>query len=418
MPKGALFNWWESISPLVRALLVALAAPLLVLNAWAIFTIADYFHSLVVILVGASLLAFLLNYPVNLMAQQGAKRERAAAVVFLFAISVLLALGVTLIPIVFQQAQQLVARLPEWIDSGRQQLVLLDQRLEQTGLPFSLDALEGQINDRLKIQLQVLTGQVLNLAVFTVTSLLDFLLTLVLSFYLLQHGDNLWHSLVEWLPTRIREPFSQTLRLSFQNFFLGQFILAMSMGVVLTLIFLWLAVPFGLLFGLTIGTMALVPFGGSVGIALVTTLVALRDIGLGLKVLGACVVVQQILENLIAPRILGSVTGLNPVWVFISILTGARIGGLLGVVVAVPIAVVIKNALVAIRSARGSGGFVPSHPSNEGPVPDLENFSPTKLEASTVEASENTQLTATHTGNYPEMKEASPAVSASSTSVD
>lgn len=418
MPKGALFNWWESISPLVRALLVALAAPLLVLNAWAIFTIADYFHSLVVILVGASLLAFLLNYPVNLMAQQGAKRERAAAVVFLFAISVLLALGVTLIPIVFQQAQQLVARLPEWIDSGRQQLVLLDQRLEQTGLPFSLDALEGQINDRLKIQLQVLTGQVLNLAVFTVTSLLDFLLTLVLSFYLLQHGDNLWHSLVEWLPTRIREPFSQTLRLSFQNFFLGQFILAMSMGVVLTLIFLWLAVPFGLLFGLTIGTMALVPFGGSVGIALVTTLVALRDIGLGLKVLGACVVVQQILENLIAPRILGSVTGLNPVWVFISILTGARIGGLLGVVVAVPIAVVIKNALVAIRSARGSGGFVPSHPSNEGPVPDLENFSPTKLEASTVEASENTQLTTTHTGNYPEMKEASPAVSASSTSVD
>jgi len=44
------------------------------------------------------------------------------------------------------------------------------------------------------------------------------------------------------------------------------------------------------------------------------------------------------------------VTGLNPVWVFLAILTGARVGGLLGVVIAVPTAVVIKSALVALRS--------------------------------------------------------------------
>jgi len=61
-------------------------------------------------------------------------------------------------------------------------------------------------------------------------------------------------------------------------------------------------------------------------------------------------IVQQILENLIAPRILGSFRGLNPVWVLISILAGARVGGLLGVIVAVPIAVIIKTALMALRS--------------------------------------------------------------------
>jgi predicted PurR-regulated permease PerM len=41
---------------------------------------------------------------------------------------------------------------------------------------------------------------------------------------------------------------------------------------------------------------------------------------------------------------------LNPFWVLISLLTGARIGGLLGVVVAVPMAVMIKEAIAAIRS--------------------------------------------------------------------
>lgn len=352
--RNKIWIWWESLSPVARAIAVALFAPLLVLNAWAIATIFDYFHSLFVIVIGASLLTFLLNYPVSYMQKHGATRGRSAIVVFLFTIAVLLGLGVTLIPLAFQQAQQLVARLPEWIDSGQRQLILLNDQIEKAGFPISLDVLADQITVPLKVQLQRLAGDILGLAVFTVTSILDFLLTMVLTFYLLQHSDQLWKSLVDWLPQRIRDPFSNTLRLSFQNFFFGQLISSTSMGFILTVIFLTLRVPFGLLFGLTIGTMALVPFGGSVGIVLVTLLVALRDFRLGMEVLIAALIVQQIIENLIMPRILGQFTGLNPVWVFISILTGARVGGLLGVVVAVPTAVVIKSILVALRSPSSS----------------------------------------------------------------
>ena len=338
------------MTPIARVVTIALVAPLLVLNAWAISSIFDYFHSLLVILIAASLLTFLLNYPVSFMQAHGATRGRAAIVVFLFTLSIFLGLGVTLVPLAIEQAQQLVLRLPDWFDSGQRQLFLLNDQIESAGFPINLDILAEQITDRLKSSLQGITGEVLNLAVFTVTSLLDFLLTLVLTFYLLQHSDRLWQSLVDWLPAPIRQPFSQTLRLSFQNFFFGQLISATLMGSTLTIIFLVMRVPFGLLFGLTIGTMALVPFGGSVGIALVTLLVALRDIGAGVEVLIASLIVQQIVENLIAPRVIGSVTGLNPVWVFLAILTGARVGGLLGVVIAVPTAVVIKSALVALRS--------------------------------------------------------------------
>lgn len=347
-----LASLWQALNPLSRLLAIAFVAPLLVLNAWAVSAIFRYFHSLIIILVAASLLAFLLNYPVSWMQKQGARREQAAILVFLVTLSILLGLGVTLLPNALSQAQQLVARLPEWIDSGQRQLVALNERAEGLGLPVNLDNVAAQITDRVKGQLQVITGQVLNLAVVTVTSLLDGLLTVVLTFYLLQHGDELWESLIEWLPPQIRRPFSETISLSFQNFFIGQLILATCMASALVPIFLMLKVPFGLLFGLTIGLMALVPFGGSVGIALITFLVALRDIGLGFQVLIAALIVQQILENLVAPRVLGSVTGLNPVWVFISILTGARIGGLLGVVVAVPTAVVIKAALEAVRSSK------------------------------------------------------------------
>ena len=349
MQTRKLLNWWQTLTPIARFLAIALFAPLLVLNGWAIAAIFNYFHSLIVILVGASVLAFLLSYPVSWMENHGAKREQVAILVFLLALSILLALGVTLFPLALTQAQQLVARLPELIDSGRSQLMILNEKAEGAGLPINLDALAAQINDRVKGQLQAIAGQVLNLAVITVTSLLDFLLTMVLTFYLLQHGGELWQSLVEWLPAKFRAPFSQTVRLSFQNFFITQLILSTCMASALIPTFLWLKVPFGLLFGLTIGVMALIPFGGSVGIALTTTLVSLQDVSMGVRVLIAAIIVQQILENLIAPRILGSFTGLNPVWILISVLTGARIGGLLGVIVAVPCAVVIKSIISAIR---------------------------------------------------------------------
>lgn len=349
MQTRKLFDWWQTLTPIARISAIALFAPLLVLNGWAISAIFHYFHSLIVILVGASVLAFLLNYPVSWMERHGAKREQVAILVFLLALSILLALGVTLIPLALTQAQQLVARIPELIDSGRSQLMMLNEKADSLGLPINLDALVVQINDRVKGQLQAIAGQVLNLAVITVTSLLDFLLTMVLTFYLLQHGDELWQSLVDWFPARFRVPFSETVRLSFQNFFITQLISSTCMASALIPTFLWLKVPFGLLFGLTIGIMALVPFGGSVGIALTTLIVALQDFWMGARVLMAAVIVQQILENLIAPRILGSFTGLNPVWILISVLTGARIGGLLGVIVAVPTAVVIKTALSAIR---------------------------------------------------------------------
>lgn len=349
MQKRIILGWWQGMSLGGRLTATSLVAPLIVLNAWAVSSIFNYFNSLIVILVAASLLAFLLNYPVMWMESKGAKREQVSILVFLAALSILLALGVTLVPLVLTQAQQLVIRLPEWIDSGRYQLLLLNQWADTQGFPLNLDALLVQINDRLKGQLQQIASQVLNLAVLTVTSLLDFVLTMVLAFYLLQHGDSLWQSLIEWLPAKIRQPFSQTLRLSFQNFFIGQLIFGTCMAFALIPTFLWLKVPFGLLFGLSIGIMALIPFGGTVGIIATTLLVALQDFWLGSRVLMAAIIVQQILENLVAPRILGSVTGLNPVWILISVLTGARVGGLLGVIVAVPTAVVIKTALSAVR---------------------------------------------------------------------
>ena len=354
--KSWLNRWWDSLNPVSQSFLVLLAVPLLVLNIWALSNIFQYFRSILVTVLIAALLDFLLSYPMARLEKTGLKRGQAAILVLLLALLGFTFLGITVVPFVIDQGSQLVSKLPEWFDSGRTQLLMLDNKFQEWGWPVNLDGIISQTNDRLKQEIQSIAGEALNLtinvAVFTANKLLDVVLTIVLTFYLLQHGEEVWNGVVSLLPGQWRLPFSETLRDSFRNYFLGQFIVAASFGTALTVLFTLLKVPFGSLFGLTVGILALVPFGGTVGVVIVTLLVALRDIKIAIPMLIASVITQQLVENGVAPRVLGSVTGLNPFWVFIAILSGARVGGLLGVIVAVPAAVVFKEALVAIRHAR------------------------------------------------------------------
>ena len=351
--KSWLARWWEKLSPMAQSVLVLLATPLVVLNVWAVSVIFGYFRSILVTVLIAGLLAFLLSYPMGRLETLGLKRGLSATLVLVLALVGFSGLAIIVLPFVIDQGQQLVVRLPDWFDSGKTQLMVLDGKLTEWGWPINLDVLITQTSDRLKREIQSIAGEALNLtinvAVFTANKLLDVVLTVVLTFYLLQHGEEVWEGVVGLLPTRFRQPFSETLRQSFRNYFLGQFIVASCFGTALTIIFGLLNVPFGSLFGLTVGLLALVPFGGTVGVIIVTLLVALRDIKIAIPMLISAVVVQQLVENGVAPRVLGSVTGLNPFWVFIAILSGARVGGLLGVIVAVPAAVIIKEALVALR---------------------------------------------------------------------
>jgi len=78
--------------------------------------------------------------------------------------------------------------------------------------------------------------------------------------------------------------------------------------------------------------------GATLGISTICLLVLSQSFSLALKVLAACIVLQQIHNNLIAPRIMQNSLNLNPVVVFFALLVGARVAGLLGIFIVIPIA--------------------------------------------------------------------------------
>ncbi|GAC1460888.1 MAG: AI-2E family transporter [Chamaesiphon sp.] len=343
-----------SANKLPRWLTLGLVFPLVVLNGWLLLLVVQYFQPLVNVFVSAILLAFILEYPVQFLHQAGVKRNTAVLWVFLVTSIILVAVGLTLGPIILEQLNELANRLPSWINSGSQQLQSLNDWADTRNLPINLSGVATQLTERLSGQLQTLSGKVLNFAIDTIGSVLNILLTVVLTFYFVLNSEQLWGGIFQWLPPNVAAPVQRLLRQNFHNYFIGQATLATIIGFAMTLAFLTLRVPLGLLFGLGIGFLALFPFGTGVGISLVSLLVALQNFWLGVEVLAVAVAIDQVNANFIAPRILGGFTGLNPVWIFASLLIGAKIGGLLGVLIAVPLASFIKSMAESMRTTSRS----------------------------------------------------------------
>lgn len=337
--------------PLQRLLIIGLSGPLLALNLWILFQVFRYFEHLIALLTISAILAFLLNYPVRFIERFYRSRSQAVIVVLLLTLALLVILGITLVPIVIDQFTQLLNNIPAWLQASNDNLDKLDTWARARRLPLNLKSISDRFSTRIESQVQVLATEVVGFAIGTLSGLFDTVLVIVLAFYMLLYGASLWQGIVKVLPPKIGLPLSESLRLNFQNFFISQILLGLFIVATLTPIFLALKVPFALLFALLIGVAELVPFiGATLGIGLVTILVMLNSFWLGVRVAVAAIIMQQIKDNILAPRLMGQFIGLNPILIFIALLVGGKIAGVFGVIVAVPIAGTMKGTFDAIRS--------------------------------------------------------------------
>ncbi|NDJ15988.1 AI-2E family transporter [Myxacorys almedinensis] len=339
----------RSVNP-QRFLVLGLIGPIAALNIWLLGQVLYYFGQLVTVLTVSAILAFLLNYPVRWFERVRIKRTGAVVIVLLLTVAVLAVSALTLVPILLDQTNQLLIKIPGWLEASRQNLDFWDEWAKQRNLPIDLRGFGGKLSLQIENQIQAYASQALGLAIGTVSGLIDTILIIVLAFYMLLYGDRLWQGLIHQFPPKIGIPLSDSLKQNFHNFFLSQILLALFMAGSLIPLFLALKVPFTLLFALFIGIAELIPFiGAALGIGIVTILVMFQSVWLAFQVALAAVILQQIRDNLLAPKILGDFTGLNPIWIFIALLIGLQIAGLLGVIVAVPIAGTIKGTIDALR---------------------------------------------------------------------
>lgn len=316
---------------------------LILVTGWITLRAMSYMGELLSIVITAALIAFLLNYAVAAL-RPFLPRSIAAILVYLVTGFVVVLIALTLLPLVFNQARQLVTNFPSLLDSAQEQLNTFQAWSVQYNLPFNIQILVSLLFERLQTQAEAIASRSLGLVVGTFNWVLDSILILVLSFYMLIDGERVWRSFTSIFSLQIRSGLTVSLQRNLQRFVSGQLLLGLFMAVTLTLAFWTLRVPFFLLFAVFIGLMEVIPFvGATLGIAAVALIVAFIDWWLALQVLAVAVAIQQVKDNLVAPRIMGNLTGLSPVIIFISLLIGAQLGGFLGVILAIPLTGVAKS---------------------------------------------------------------------------
>lgn len=344
----------ESINKLPRQFSIGLIFPIICLNLWLLLLLAKQLQPLVSILITATLIAFLLDYPIRFLKERGVHRGIAVALVLLLFLVILSTLGLFIGPIILQQANELLIKLPDWLKSGQMQLQSLENWAVAQQLPIDLSGTFTQLIERVSSQLRSLTSQLLNLIVNTIGSIVNVFLTLIFAIFLVLRGESLWNGILSWFPDQWNSQIRKSLPNNFERFIAGQAILATILGTAQTTALLILGIPLAELFGFGIGAASLIPLGGTTTIIVVSLLIALQNFWLGVKVLLIALVIIQVCENILGPRIVGELTGLNPVWMLISLDIGVKLGGVLGLLVAVPISSFIKGTFDTIRTVPAS----------------------------------------------------------------
>lgn len=351
------------LNRLPRWMTLGFALPLLALNGWVALQVFDFFRSQVTIFLTATLLSFILNYPVQWLSRFRLRRSLAILLVLLGSLSILGALGVVLVPPLVEQLNELSGKLPTWLDSGTSQLAALQKWAVSLNLPVDVASLSAQLQTKITSQLQSLSASVLALLPDAIGGVVDLGLTVVLTFYLLLHGQRLWDGIFQWLPESWNDHARPLIKQNFENYFIGQITVALLMGTCMTVAFVLIRVPFGLLFGIAVGVAAIFPFGPALSITVISFLTALKSIWLGVRVVSVAAVIDQVVENAIAPQLIGGIVGLNPVWILVSLLLGTKIAGFLGLILAVPVASSIKSILDDSR-------IPPSSPTTDAAEPE------------------------------------------------
>ena len=135
-----------------------------------------------------------------------------------------------------------------------------------------------------------------------------------------------------------------------------------SFSFQLTCVFLGLHVPQPLLMALIAGIFDLIPgIGATLGVLLISLILLPQGFWISIQVLISCIVLQQIEENLLMPRIMQQSLNMSPVLILLSLLIGHRLAGLFGIFLAIPTAGVLLDLLMkqsaGLSEAPGSSPF-------------------------------------------------------------
>ena len=327
-------------------------ATLVLVSVMFFFWLFYRFYQVVFILFIAIVIGTVIRPLVNWLNQRGIPRIAGVILVYLLLLMLLAGFLWLLFPLIFEQGSTLAKEVPGYYQSLRagmlkdsnQLLVRLGQLIPAT-LPKLNTGIAPQTGEEVVASAEQVLGYILSTAHVIFTAIV----ILVLTLYWAIDGPRIIKSCLLLVPQDQRESIGELVsamesRIGF--YIAGQGALCLVIGIMALISYLLIGLPNALVLALVAGVMEAVPLIGPLLGAVPAALVAL-SIGPDrlIWVIIATVVIQQLENSLLVPRIMKKAVGVNPFVTLLALFAFSTLFGLAGALMAIPIAAMIQLVL-------------------------------------------------------------------------
>ena len=297
-------------------------------------------------LVLAGAIVFLLNPVVTALQRRGVPRAAGAGLAYLGVLGIFVVAASLIYPIAADQADELSDEWPEIQEKAEQWVDDAADASEGTFLEFTRQELEDAFQaDNTTFRQQLNQARDIGVRIFHF--LLIVVLAPIIAFYLLVDAPHIRDVMESLVPDDARpevDHVAKRLNRAIGGFFRGQLVVAIIVGVMCSVGLFAIGLKFWFLVGMIAGFFNVIPLigpwvGGVPGIVIaLTTGSSLQALG----VVVVMVVVQQIDNHFITPQVMQRAVQLHPAAVVLALLAGGSLGGFFGLLLAVPVAAVLK----------------------------------------------------------------------------
>lgn len=290
------------------------------------------------------IVCYVLEPVVELLTKRRVPRTASILLIYFAFLLIVVVAVLNAAPIVSRQVTQLVNNFPvlvtkvnSWIDVVNSHKQYLPDAV-RVGVENVLTHIEKSFTGSFTRVFQFLSGAVNTIFIAFVVPFLVF--------YMLRDARVIGRSIVSLAPEPQR-PLLQTLLQNIHetlgNYIRGQFLVMLSVGILAFVGYLIIGMPYALLLALTLAFADIVPYlGPFIGAAPAVLLALTVSPAMVIKVIIVNLIVQQCEGNLISPQIMGKSLHLHPMAIVAALLIGGEMGGILGLIAAVPMLAVLK----------------------------------------------------------------------------
>lgn len=218
-------------------------------------------------------------------------------------------------------------------------------RLKIDDLPI-LDSLYLQINEKMNAFLGGFSNNFLENLISASENIISCAIIPIATYYFLVDGDLMYNKILLVLPTEKRivaKKILSNIDKILSRYIISQLLLSLIIGVLTFVILILIGVKFALGLAVINGICNIIPYFGPIIGGIPAVFVALIDSpSKALWALVGMFILQQLEGNILTPKITGDSTDMHPIIIIILLLIGEMSGGLVGMILAVPIGVIIK----------------------------------------------------------------------------